>query len=76
MNEDKSLQIPTQETSALRCLRCRGFNLVRSGKEAYRHECLDCGQHYFAVMQLVPVDSPKPSPLLENPVAEPSSGAR
>ncbi len=76
MTEDTPTQIPTQETGALRCLRCRGFNLARSGKEAYRHECLDCGQHYFAVMQLVPVDNPEPSPLLENAVAEPGSGAR
>jgi hypothetical protein len=69
-------QISAQETDALRCLRCRSFNLVRSGKEVYRHECLDCGQHYFVVMQLVPVANPKPSPLLEIPVAEPCSRTR
>lgn len=56
----------------LRCTRCSSLNLVRSGKEVYRHECLDCGQHYFVVMQLVPVPTPDRTPLLESPVAEPS----
>jgi hypothetical protein len=75
MSDEISPQIASQETGALRCLRCRSLNLTRSGKEAYRHECLDCGQHYFIVMQLVPVDNPRSS-LLEKSVAEPGSGAR
>lgn len=76
MSEDESLQKPVQETGALRCLRCRSFNLARTGKEPYRHECLDCGQHYFVVMQLVPVPAPSKFPLLESPVAEQGSGTR
>jgi hypothetical protein len=65
-----------EDRSTMRCLRCTGLNLVRSGKEVYRFECSDCGQHYFAVMQLIPVAPPTLSPILESTVAERRSGAR
>src|SRR6185369_16378200 len=74
--EETSVEIPAQEPGSLRCLRCRSLNLARTGKEPYRHECLDCGQHYFVVMQLVPVPTPSKSPLLESPVAEQCPGTR
>jgi len=38
---------------------------MQSGKEPYRFECGGCGQHYFVVMQLTPVDPPARTPLLE-----------
>jgi len=43
----------------MRCPRCKGKGLSRSGREPYRFICDACGQHYFAVMQLIPVDSGK-----------------
>lgn len=54
------------DRTVLRCLRCKGKNLVRSGKEPYRFICEECGQHYFIVMQLQPVDPPAQTPLLES----------
>jgi hypothetical protein len=48
----------TKEHGSLRCTRCSSLNLERSGKEPYRFECKDCGQHHFIVMQLVPVPTP------------------
>jgi hypothetical protein len=41
----------------MRCLRCKGRGLDRSGREPYRFVCSACGQHYIAVMKLVPVPS-------------------
>jgi Zn finger protein HypA/HybF involved in hydrogenase expression len=38
------------------CLRCRGI-LEQSGREPYRFICPECKQHYFLIMQLVPVES-------------------
>jgi len=61
---------PPKEKGTLRCLRCSSFNLERSGKEPYRYECTECGQHYFVVMQLVPVAPPDRPRFLEPPVAE------
>lgn len=55
----------------LRCLRCSSLDIVRSGKEPYRHECVGCGQHYIVVLQLVPVAAPDRPHLLESPVVEP-----
>lgn len=57
----------------LRCLRCRGIHLDRSGREPYRMICRDCGQHYHVVMQLVPVDSDDRPLQLEAGVAEQGS---
>jgi hypothetical protein len=57
----------------MRCLRCKS-TLERSGKEPYRYICSDCGQHYFLQMQLVPVEAPHRTPLLEQDNAERSSG--
>jgi len=67
-------EVPEPVTGSLRCLRCRSLNLVRSGREPYRFECQDCKQHYFVVMQLVPVDPDYPTPLLESSRAEQSQG--
>lgn len=64
---------PDTQTGVLRCLRCRTY-LTRTGREAYRFECLACGAHFFAVLQLVPVEPERPRPLLEISVAEPGSG--
>lgn len=41
----------------MRCLRCKARELHQSGREPYRFICSNCGQHYYAVMQLVPVSS-------------------
>lgn len=65
--------MPLEDSGVLRCLRCKGTNLGRSGKEVYRRECLDCGQHYFLVMQLQPVD-PIDTPLLETASAKSDQG--
>lgn len=43
----------------MRCLRCRSY-LQRSGHEPHRLECSGCGQNYYAVMQLVPIEAPLP----------------
>lgn len=59
----------------MRCLRCKN-TLERSGKEPFRHVCSnpDCGQHYFLQMQLVPVEAPDETPLLEGADAERGTG--
>lgn len=46
----------TKEAGHMACLRCRG-RLSPSGREPYRLICSSCGQHYFAVMQLIEVGS-------------------
>lgn len=46
----------------MRCTTCRGF-LQPSGREPHRYICESCGQNFFVVMQLVPVD-PAHRPLL------------
>ena len=63
--------VPDKDSSQLRCLRCKGW-LEPSGREPYRFICPDCGQHFMAVMQLVPVDSVdrREAPQLESSVAE------
>lgn len=38
----------------LRCARCNG-HLESSGREPFRFVCPSCGQHYFVVLQMVPV---------------------
>jgi len=39
----------------IRCLKCEG-RLEPSGVEVHRHICQECGQHYHAVLQFIPVD--------------------
>lgn len=51
----------------LRCQRCRGHNLVNSGKEPQRMVCTDCNTNYFIVMKMVEVP-----PEVESPSLEPS----
>lgn len=58
-------EAPENSRSVMRCLRCRGLKLERSGKEPHRLICKDCGQNFFAVMQLVPVEPLKRPLLLE-----------
>jgi phage FluMu protein Com len=58
----------------MRCLRCKSM-LDRSGREPYRYECPNCKQHYFLVMQLVPVD-PEEDHLLEEAHADRRQGTR
>jgi len=46
-----------------RCLRCKDF-LTPSGKEPHRLVCPSCGQNFFVVLQLIPVDPRKATPML------------
>lgn len=39
----------------LRCLRCRGLNLSRSGRDPSRLICDDCNANFIAVMRMVEV---------------------
>lgn len=64
--------MPEKTVGVMRCLRCRG-TLDQSGREPHRYECPNCGQHYFLVMKLVPVDSDN-LPLLETQHAERRQG--
>ena len=57
------------------CLRCR-HALVPSGQEPHRFVCSDCGQNYFAVMQLVPTEPLRLPALSEAVDVEQDSGAR
>jgi len=62
----------TDDRSQIKCLRCKD-RLEPSGMEPYRHICVACGQHYFVVVQITPVE-PKRVPQLEGGgVAECSS---
>ncbi len=62
------------EDAHLRCLRCSSTDLARSGREPHRHICQSCGQHYFLVLQMVPVPSDN-RPLLLTTDAKQDSGA-
>lgn len=50
--------------NVMQCLRCRG-RLEPSGSEPHRHVCSNCGQNYFLVLRLVPVDPLRPPMLPE-----------
>lgn len=63
-----------QSKHLMRCPRCR-TSLMQSGREPQRHICETCNQHYFLVMQLVPVASDDRSLLLETDIAERGSGS-
>lgn len=39
----------------LQCLRCRSYNLGRSGKEPQRQVCGDCGANYHVTLSIVEV---------------------
>lgn len=45
----------TENTSVLRCLRCKGL-LEASGVEPHRHICKSCGQNFHLVLQMIPVE--------------------
>lgn len=59
-----------QPREHLRCLRCKSMDLVQTGREPYRRECNECGQNYFLVAQLQPVEPDTRPKLLESNVAE------
>jgi len=67
--------VASEGVGLMRCLRCKS-TLERSGKEPTRHVCSNpnCGQHYILQMQLVPVEAPRTTPLLEGSDAERSPG--
>lgn len=39
----------------IRCPKCKG-QLFPSGVEVHRHICGKCGQHYYAILQFIPVE--------------------
>lgn len=60
----------------MRCLRCKGTELMRSGREPHRLICNGCGQNFLVVMQLVPVSADdRPLMLEEANVADRGTGA-
>jgi len=44
-----------EEIGHLRCTHCRGL-LAASGQEPYRVICDKCGQNFFVVLRVEPVD--------------------
>ena len=54
----------TASESLMRCSTCRGL-LAQSGLEPHRYICSSCGQNFFLVMRLVPVEPLHRPALLE-----------
>jgi len=61
-------------SGVMRCTRCRVGLLEPSGREPHRFVCRECGQHFFAVMQLVLVSDDRTEALPSGEVHAPEPG--